>query len=56
LANAKNSLLRIGARVFGSTKVSESPEYLVYWGLSEMNCWVKKSSQIAKGGFLEMPL
>ena len=28
----------------------------MYWGLFEMNCWDKRSGQIAKGEFLEVPL
>ena len=46
----------IWARDFGSTKASESPEYFVYCELFEMNCWSKRSAQIAKGEFLEVPV
>ena len=45
----------IWARDLGPTKVSKSSEYFVYWGLFEMNCWGKRSDQIAKGEFLEVP-
>ena len=45
----------IWVRDFGSTKVSESPEYFVYCELFEMNCWSKRSTLIAKGEFLEVP-
>ena len=45
----------IWARDFDPTKVSESPEYFVYCGLSERNCWTKRSDQSAKGEFLEVP-
>ena len=46
----------IWARDLGTTKVSKSSEYFVYWGLFEMNCWDKRSDQIAKGEFLEVPI
>ena len=45
----------IWARDLDTTKVSKSSEYFVYWGLFEMNCWGKRSDQIAKGEFLEVP-
>ena len=54
-ATSKNSFLMIWARDLGPTKVSKSSEYFVYWGLFEMNCWGKRSDQIAKGEFLEVP-
>ena len=54
-ATSKNSFLMIWARDLDTTKVSKSSEYFVYWGLFEMNCWGKRSDQIAKGEFLEMP-
>ena len=54
-ATSKNSFLMIWARDFASRKVSESPEHFVYCGLFEMNYWSKRSGQITKGEFLEVP-
>ena len=48
-ATSKIYFLRIWARDFGTAKVSESPEYFVYCGLSEANCCGKRSAQIPKG-------
>ena len=45
----------IWARDFVSDQVMEIPEYLVYFGISMMQSWDKRSGQIAKGEFLEVP-
>ncbi|MCI6957949.1 MAG: hypothetical protein MR763_11490, partial [Clostridiales bacterium] len=54
-ATSKNYFLVFWARDFASTKVSKSPEYLVYCGLLETHCWSKRSAHNPKGEFLEVP-
>ena len=48
-ATSKNYFLRFWTRDFVSTKVTKSPEYLVYCGLLETLCWSKRSVQNPKG-------
>ena len=56
MATSKNYFLVFWARDFVSTKVLESPEYLVYCRLFKPHCWDKRSVQNPKVEFLEVPL
>ena len=42
-------------REFAPNKVLKMPEYFVYCGVFKTQSWDKRSAQIAKGEFLEVP-
>ena len=55
MATSKNSFLMIWTRDFDPNSVMEIPEYFVYCGIFITQSWSKRSVQIAKGEFLEVP-
>ena len=52
----KIRILMIWARDCDPNEVMEIPEYFVYCGIFIMHSWGKRSGQITKGAFSEVPL